>query len=243
MSSRRLTGVGGSVPIGRSSRSAHKRKQIVSVQPQRHTDLRHAGTRKEVAPFPIADGGVAYTELGGQLADRPSHLNHIANIHVEMLAFPTLSVKEKVGMPNSRKVGLCQHIDMTKSSEINRGPVGELIRAARRQKDWTQIDLAVEIEAARGTVAAWEIGADRPGREYAIALNKVFPHIPVDDFLGITPSPTAPSHSYIAENADQAAAIEMILGMTTEELKALSIIMGRLPVRGKQPKPLRRKRH
>jgi len=60
---------------------------------------------------------------------------------------------------------------------------GDNIADLRRQRNWTQEDLAARAEVCRGTVASWEGGSRMPRRKHLQRLATVF-RVGVKDIVG-----------------------------------------------------------
>lgn len=52
--------------------------------------------------------------------------------------------------------------------------IGKKIKELRKEKGWTQIDLAIELDVYQDYISFWEKGARHPSLIYAIALADVF---------------------------------------------------------------------
>lgn len=61
--------------------------------------------------------------------------------------------------------------------------IGDRIAALRKQKNWSQTDLAKALEASRDIIGKYERGENSPSIEMALKIAKVF-DVPVDYLLG-----------------------------------------------------------
>lgn len=64
--------------------------------------------------------------------------------------------------------------------------IGQRIRALRKQKTWTQAQLAEQVGTSEQYIRHLESGFRKPGRDTLIAVARVF-GVAVDDLLTIAP--------------------------------------------------------
>ena len=66
----------------------------------------------------------------------------------------------------------------------NTGMLSENIKKLREQRNWTQADLAKNLELTRASVNAWEMGISIPSTRYIVELALLF-HVSTDFLLGL----------------------------------------------------------
>ena len=62
--------------------------------------------------------------------------------------------------------------------------LSENIKKLREQRNWTQADLAKNLELTRASVNAWEMGISIPSTRYIVELALLF-HVSTDFLLGL----------------------------------------------------------
>ena len=67
-----------------------------------------------------------------------------------------------------------------------RGSLGTEIRRRRRQRDWSQDDLAMAVRVSQAVVSAWERGEFRPSPDHMKRIHDVL-GIPLDLWWDYTP--------------------------------------------------------
>ena len=82
--------------------------------------------------------------------------------------------------------------------------IGDLIRAERTKRGWSQRTLAKALEVSPGAVAQWELHSTRPTLGRVIDICNVF-GISAQSFL----APGSPYHAQIVEDADELALLTM----------------------------------
>ena len=69
-------------------------------------------------------------------------------------------------------------------SQENTAMLSVNIQALRKQRSWTQADLAKKLGLSRASVNAWEMGISIPSTRYIVELARLF-HVSTDFLLGI----------------------------------------------------------
>ena len=99
---------------------------------------------------------------------------------------------------------------------------GETLQTLRKQKGWSQEELAEKLELTRQTISKWELEQSAPDLEYIIALSDLF-NVSTDYLIKGEERPTDKQETAPAENREAPPSAEV-------KLIIMWVIMGTVPL-------------